>query len=118
MNMINKVFVLFAAVVVLSAVSGCRKAPDPKDPQQVAEAFWSAVIAGNYDEAEKYVIPEARESFRTEAIDELKGLPAFPDQPQIKAKIDGSTGTAIIENWEFGMGPEMVLQGGKWWIDK
>lgn len=95
-----------------------RKALNPKDPQQVAEGFWRAVIAGNYEEAETYVLPGDRESFRTEAVKELKALPPLPDQPKIKARTSGDTGSAVIENWTHDDGPEMVLQDGRWWITR
>jgi len=48
----------------------------------------------------------------------MKNLPPFPDQPKIKAKTEGNKVQAIIENWEFKEGPDMIFQDGKWWIRK
>lgn len=118
MDRFKNVSALFVAGVLLSTVSGCMTAPNPKDPQQVAEVFWNAVIAGDYEEAATHVIPEDRDSFMTHAAEELKKLPEFPDRPQIRAKTNGNEGTALIENWEFDQGPEMIFRDGRWWIEK
>ena len=63
MNVTKNIPALFLAFLAWCDVSGCAKTPDTKDPQQVAEAFWTAIIAGDYDKAVTYVLPKDRETF-------------------------------------------------------
>ena len=110
-------FILSAAVLLGCADNSAERAVDRTDPQQVAEAFWKAVVAGDNAEAASYVVKEDRTAL-TRAFDELKGMKPLPDHPQIVTIIDGNRGEAIIENWEEDNDVDMVLRDGQWWISR
>ena len=89
------------------------------DPQQVAEAIWQAIIAKDYDRAREFIIPREKERFTKDEVEgELKGLPPLPESPVVKAVVEGDRGEALLENWEFEQGLEMVKEDGRWWIDR
>ena len=112
---------LFAILVGTLFVTGCGDhAADTSDPKQVAEAFWRAIIAKDYESARQHVIPKDRKDFVREKLEkELAKLPPLPDSAIVEVEINGDEGEALLENWEFKDGViEMIKKDGRWWVEK
>ena len=98
---------------------GDAKKVDTSDPQQVAEAAWRAVIAKDYAKARTFVVPDDRDDFTKENLEEeLTQLPPLPKSPIVKVELNGDRAEAKLENWDFEEGLEMVKRDGRWWIEK
>lgn len=109
---------LLLGALLTGLFSACTAKVDPRDPQQVAEGFWKAIIAENYEAAAELVAPEDRQSFWDDAVEGIKELPPFPEYPIFKADLDedAQRGEAKILNWEFEDGVDMRKEDGRWWI--
>jgi hypothetical protein len=115
----NTLAAMLIAFVILGAFAGCSGTPNPKDPKEVGEAYWNAIIAEDYSTAQSYVLPDNQERFRTRMVPGFRQLPPLPDQPEIIVKVDGDRGEVILENWieREGAGTaEIVLREGRWWV--
>lgn len=115
----KKLLTLMTIGGLLLLVAGCGGRVDPGNPEQVAEAVWRAIIEGDMERFKSYVIPRDREAFNPEEFaKELERLPPLPDKPQVRLVFEGDEAEALLENWDFDQGLEMILEDGRWWIQK
>lgn len=91
---------------------------DRTDPRAVAETFWEAVLAHQWEVAASFVKKEDRKRFLEAAPRQIPGVPNPPKQPVIGVKIDGGLVRTKITNWkEWDAWLDMVQRRGTWWIE-
>jgi len=92
---------------------------DRTNPRAVAEAFWKAVLAKQWENAAQFVHEDDREWFLEGAPRAFLELPNPPKHPVIGVMIkDGDLGWTKIDNWkEGGNGIEINRTDGIWWIE-
>jgi len=91
---------------------------DRTDPQAVAEAFWKATLAQEWEKAATFVEKEDREWYLDGIAEEFEKLQNPPKRPVIKAITKNGITRAYITNWEeIEDGLDMTEVDGLWWIE-
>lgn len=103
----------------------CKSYIDYQNPQQVAEAFVRSLFskdAEDFARVEFFVIPKDRDSLSNLSPEDVREAASPPPKrPKVVAKVNGNSGSAIVENWAHdGVVAEfdMVFKGDRWWIEK